>query len=131
MVAQSPMRSRCASATPVVALTPCRGVARVLNPYSRHRACGADSGRLRMLARGPSGQGFARAQGAKCVKHHAVDLQPIAEEALARTKGPLGRYSDLRDMCLARRCLDGFYELSHALLKDLGRPKQVWAKRDE
>src|SRR5437868_1909321 len=63
-----------------------------------------------------------RAQGDQRIEYQPVDLQTLAERALARAKCPLGRNADVIDPGLSRRRLDALDQLRHLSLEYIGWP---------
>ena len=59
----------------------------------------------------PLRRSLPRAQGDERIEYHPVDLQALAECALARAKCPLGRNADVVDAGLPWRCLDALDQL--------------------
>jgi hypothetical protein len=67
----------------------------------------------------------ARAQCDERIEDHAVDLQALAECALARAKCSLGRNADFIDAGPPWRRLDALDQLRHLPLECVGWPKEV------
>src|SRR5262249_31061861 len=65
-----------------------------------------------------------RAQGDERIEYHPVDLQALAECALARAKCPLGRNADVIDAGPPWRRLDAVDQLRHLPLECVGWPKE-------
>src|SRR5262249_33248889 len=80
--------------------------------------------RMRVLLRFP-------AQCDERVKHQPIDLEALAQRALAGAKSPLRWNADLIDARLSRRCFDALDQLRHLAFEGLGRPEQVGPERDE
>src|SRR5215471_17379680 len=72
-----------------------------------------------------------RAQCDERIEYHPVDLQALAECALARAKCPLGRNADVIDAGLPWRRLDALDQLRHLPLECVGWPKEVGPEGDE
>src|SRR5499427_10816823 len=72
-----------------------------------------------------------RAQGDERIEYHPVDLEALAECALARAKCPLGRNADVVDAGLPWRCLDALDQLRHLALECVGWPKKVGSEGDK
>src|SRR5262249_45671934 len=79
----------------------------------------------------PLRHSLPRAQGDERIEYHPVDLQALAECALARAKCPLGRNADVIEAGLPWRCLDALDQLRHLPLECLGWPKEVGPEGDE
>jgi len=61
----------------------------------------------------PLRRSLPRAQGDERIEYHPIDLQALAECALARAKCPLGRNADVTDAGLPWRRLDALDQLRH------------------
>src|SRR5262252_5737715 len=72
-----------------------------------------------------------RAQGDERIEYHPVDLQALAECALATAKCPLGRNADVINAGLPWRRLDVLDQLRHLPLECVGWPKEVGPEGDE
>src|SRR5215468_11172671 len=72
-----------------------------------------------------------RAQGDERIEQHPVDLQALAECALARAKCPLGRNADVVDASPPWRRLDALDQLRYLPLECVGWPKEVGPEGDE
>ena len=70
-------------------------------------------------------------QGDERIEYHPVDLQALAECALARAKCPLGRNADVIDAGPPWRRLDALGQLRHLPLECVGWPKEVGPEGDE
>src|SRR5215472_11985751 len=73
----------------------------------------------------PLRRSLPRAQCYERIEYHPVDLQALAECALARAKCPLGRNADIVDAGPPWRCLDALDQLRHLALECVGWPKKV------
>ena len=79
----------------------------------------------------PPALSLPRAQGDERIEYHPVDLQALAECALARAKCPLGRNADVVDAGPPWRRLDALDQLRHLPLECVGWPKEVGPEGDE
>src|SRR5262249_5717101 len=79
----------------------------------------------------PLGRSLLRAPCYERIEYHPVDLQALAECALARAKCPLGRNADIIDAELPWRRLDALDRLRHLPLECVGWPKEVGPEGDE
>ena len=68
------------------------------------------------------------AQRHQRIEHQPVDLQALAQGALAGAEGALGGNADLVDALLLRRRLDVVDQPRDARLERVGRPQQVGAE---
>ena len=78
-----------------------------------------------------SGAAYCAPQCYERIEYHPVDLQALAECALARAKCPLGRNADVVDAGLPWRRLDALDQLRHLALECVGWPKKVGSEGDE
>src|SRR5262249_8453755 len=79
----------------------------------------------------PIRRSLPRAQCDERIEYHPVDLQALAECALATAKCPLGRNADVVDAGLPWRRLDALDQLRHLPLEYVGWPKEVGLEGDE
>src|SRR5215813_4718546 len=79
----------------------------------------------------PLRRSLRRAQCYERIEYRPVDLQALAECALARAKCPLRRNADVVDAGLPWRCLDALDQLRHLALESVGWPKKVGSEGDE
>src|SRR5262245_49150832 len=73
----------------------------------------------------PLRRSLPRAQCDERIEYHPVDLQALAECALATAKCPLGRNADVVDAGLPWRRLAALDQLRHLPLEYVGWPKEV------
>src|SRR5262249_56701109 len=79
----------------------------------------------------PLRRSLPRAQCDERIEYHPVDLQALAECALARAKCPLGRNADVIDAGVPRRGFDALDQVRHLPLKCVGWYQEVGPESDE
>ena len=92
----------------------------------------ASEPRRRTRRRPAAIDGRRRRQRAQChqrIVYELIDLQSLAERALARAKCPLGRNADLIDAGLTWRCLDALDQMRDLPLEHIGWPEEVGLER--
>src|SRR5260221_4369762 len=72
-----------------------------------------------------------RAQCYERIEYQPVDLQALAECALARAKCRLGRNADVIDAGLPWRHLDALDQLRHPAFECIGSPQEVGSESDK